>query len=147
MKLSAQTQIVSTSALVNLNVRSTTGISVNRDLSMGAVIQGTTSLSVDPINGGNSAAYFSLSASPNAQVTVTFSSTPLTDGIHSILFSGTLAGSAGSVQSQAATLVNGGVATTSPTGDYYFWAGGTATLSPTQAIGFYAGSFVLTVAY
>ena len=147
MTLNAQTQTVSTSALVNLNIRSTTGLTVNRNLSMGAVVQGTTSLTVDPVSSGNSAAFFSLTAAPDTPVTVTFSSTSLTDGAHSILFSGTIAGSDRSVQSQAAMLINGGMATTSPTGDYYFWAGGTANLSPLQAIGFYAGSFVLTVAY
>ncbi|HQT92622.1 MAG TPA: hypothetical protein PL001_11425, partial [Candidatus Kryptobacter bacterium] len=84
MKVGAQTQIVSTSALVNMNVKSTSSLTVNRDLSMGVVIQGATSLIVDPVNGGNSAAYFSLSAPPNTPVTVTFSSTSLTDGVNSI---------------------------------------------------------------
>jgi hypothetical protein len=147
VKVGAQTQTVSTSALVNLKVRSTSALTVNRDLSMGIVIQGTTSLSVDPVNGGNSAAYFSLSGPPNTSVTVTFSSTSLTDGVRSIPFAGILAGSKGTVQSQATLLSNGSAATTSPTGEYYFWAGGAATLSPTQPIGFYAGSFVLTIAY
>lgn len=128
MKVGAQTQTVSTSALVNMKVKSTSSLTVNRDLSMGVVIQSATSLTVDPINGGNSAAYFSLSAPPNTPVTVTFSSTPLTDGVNSILFSGTLAGSNGTVQSQATLLSNGSAATTSPTGSYYFWAGGRAIL-------------------
>ena len=147
MKVGAQTQIVSTSALVNMKVKSTSSLTVNRDLSMGVVVQGTTSLNVDPINGGNSAAYFSLSAPPNTPVTVTFSSTPLTDGVNLILFSGTLAGGNGTEQSQATLLSNGSAATTSPTGNYYFWAGGKAILSASQSIGFYAGSFVLTIAY
>jgi Domain of unknown function (DUF4402) len=132
---------------VNLGVRATMALSTGRDLTFGSVIQGETSVSVDPIAGGNNAAFFSFTTSPNTPVTVTFSSSSLSYGVNSIFFTGTLAGNSGSNQSEATIIPSGNTITTNSSGDFYFWAGGTAHLSPTQPIGAYAGSFTLTVAY
>ncbi len=142
-----QTHVVTATALVNMTMKPTMGLTTGRDLTFGFVVQGVTSIYVDPITGGNSAAYFSLSAPPNTPVTVTFSSGVLSDGSNSIAFNGALSGGPSTTQNQSSQLTSGNTITTNSSGEYYFWAGGTANLSPTQPIGTYVGSFVLTIAY
>lgn len=144
---SAQTQSVSQWATVSFNVKSAIELKVNRNLAFGYVIQGETTVSVDPIAGGSLAAYFSLNGPPDTFVTVTFSSSPLTDGQNAIPFSGLLAANSNPDQIGGVPIKSGSTITTGATGEYNFWAGGTATLSPSQPLGVYTGSFTLSIAY
>ncbi len=144
---SAQTQSASQWATVRFNVKSAMELKVNRNLAFGYVIQGKTKVSVDPIAGGSMAAYFSLNGPPDTFVTVTFSTSPLTDGQNSIPFSGLLAGNYDADQIGAVPISSGNTITTGATGEYDFWAGGTATLSRSQPLGVYTGSFTLSIAY
>jgi len=114
---------------------------------MGLVVQGVTSVNIDPIKGGSQAAYFIFVADPNSPVFATFSSTNLTSGTYSIAFTGLLAGNSSPTQGDAVLLTSGSTIETNSSGEYHFWAGGAATLSPTQPFGTYSGTFALTIAY
>jgi len=140
-------QTVTTPADVNLNVNNEISITKIRDLRMGTVVQGTTtSVNINPLSSGSSA-YFTLTASPNSSETITFSSTNLTNGSGTIMFTGALAGNDQPIQPRAILIVSGNAITTNATGDFYLWAGGSAALSPNQAIGEYTGSFTVSVVY
>jgi len=134
-------------AQVYMDIKGTVTLTKARDLSMGVVVQGVTSINVDPIKGGSQAAYFIFVADPNSPVFATFSFTNLTSGTSNIAFTGLLAGNSSSSQSDAVLLTSGSTIQTNSDGEYNFWAGGTANLSPAQPFGIYTGSFMLTIAY
>jgi hypothetical protein len=142
----ARAQLTET-APVYLDVKGTVTLTKVRDLSMGFVMQGITSVTIDPISSGSQTAYFIFAGTPNSSIVVSFSSTELTDGVDNIIFTNALAGSGASDQHNATLLASGDPITTNSAGEYYFWAGGTANLSPTQPYGIYTGSFTLSVAY
>jgi hypothetical protein len=134
-------------AEVYLNVKGTVTLTTVRDLNMGIVVQGISSINVDPIKGGSQAAYFIFVADPNTSVFASFSFTNLTNGTDNIAFTGLLAGNSSSSQSDAVLLTNGSTIETNSSGEYQFWAGGAANLSPSQPFGVYSGTFTLTIAY
>ncbi len=140
-------QTVSATSEVYLQVKGTTSLTKVRDLSMGLVIQGFTSVNINPISGGSEAAYFFFVGEPNSPVTASFSSSDLTSGTYTIAFTGTLAGSGAPDQHNATLIASGDPVISNSDGEYYFWSGGTANLSPTQPYGIYTGSFTLSIAY
>lgn len=142
----ARAQLTET-APVYLDVKGTVTLTKVRDLSMGFVLQGVTSITIDPIIGGSQVAYFVFAGQPNSPVTVSFSSSELTSGSYTIIFTGALAGSGAPDQHNGSLIANGDPVITNSDGEYYFWAGGTADLSPTQPYGIYTGSFTLSIAY
>ena len=119
----------------------------SRDLNFGSVWQGMTTLTVNPVTGGNSAAFFTLTTQANSSVSISFSSTDLTSGTNSISFSGLLSGNSSPDQNTSALISSGNSLTAGPSGDFYLWAGGTANLAPDQLIGVYTGSFTITIVY
>jgi hypothetical protein len=139
----------SQTASVTLTVNNAMTLTKQRDLAFGAVAQGITSAVVNPITGGAAAAMFTLGASANTPVTVTFAATDLTSGANTIGFASgpNVSGGSTNVQASSSTVMSNTTITTNAAGAYFFWAGGTATLSPTQAAGAYSGSFTLNVAY
>ena len=138
---------VPATADVLMDVHGSLWLTKVRDLSLGYVFQGATNVQVDPITGGDQAAYFEFVTNPDLSVNVSFSSSDLTDGTHSISFTGALAGSTSSNQKDASLLTSGRHIIASSDGNYYFWAGGSAQLSDTQPFGVYQGSFTLSIAY
>jgi len=146
MVLNAFAQSVNAYADVNLSIHGGISLTKIRDLRMGAVVQGTTSVSINPLSSG-SAAYFIVSACPNSAETITFSSTNLTSGSSTIIFTGVLAGSDQPIQPHSILIGSGDAITTSSTGDFYLWAGGSATLASKQPTGDYVGSFTVSIIY
>ena len=69
-------QTVSATSDVYLQVKGTTSLTKVRDLSMGLVVQGISSVNIDPISGGTQTAYFFFLGEPNSPVIVSFSSSP-----------------------------------------------------------------------
>jgi len=132
---------------VYMKVNGSVTLTKVRDLDMGIVVQGITSVSIDPITGGGLAACFLFEGEENSSVTVSFTSANLTSGTDNISFTGALAGCGSSEQSDATPITSGNPVITNPDGNYYFWAGGTAELSPDQPFGIYTGSFTLSIAY
>lgn len=143
----ASAQTTSTFASASIIVKGLVSLSNVRNLNLGTVVQGVTRIDVNPITGGGSAAYFTFASSPHTPIFVTFASTRLKSDGNLIAFSGDLAGSASSVQSQAMLIRNGTGLVTNPKGQYFFWVGGSASLSPDQPLGVYTGDFTMTIAY
>jgi hypothetical protein len=139
----------SATAQVTLAVNVAPALTKNRDMSFGTVNQGVTSATVNPVTDGNKAAMFTLSASANTPVTVTYTTTDLTSGPNVISFNsgGVLSGNNVNVQASSTSVPTNSTVTTNGTGYYYFWAGGTATLAINQPAGTYSGSFTLQVSY
>lgn len=131
---------------VHLSVNSEISLTKIRDLNMGYVIQGITSVNINPLTNGASA-YFTFAASPNASARVSYSSTNLQSGTNTISFTGDLAGNDNTDQNFSAPVRNGATITTSFSGSYYLWSGGTALLAPDQPIGAYTGSFTILVSH
>ncbi len=142
-------QPANATASVTLTVNNAIALTKNRDLAFGVIPEGTLTATVNPITGGAAAAMFTLGASANTAMNVSFASTDLTSGANTIGFAGagTLSGNTVNGQAASTSVLNNSQVTTSGTGAYFFWAGGTATLSPTQATGAYSGSFTLSVSY
>ncbi len=114
-------QSVVTTSEVNMMVEGGIVLTKVRDMHVGAVIQGTTNVNINPLTSGSSA-YFTLSSSPNSSETVTFSATNLTSGTETITFTGTIAGSNEPIQPHATLIKDGGAITTNGSGQFYIWA-------------------------
>ncbi len=143
----AQFPTATATATVSMLVNGTTALTKIRDLDMGFVVQGNTSLDIDPITGGTQTAYFIFIADPNSTAIISFSAGNLTSGSDVIAFTGLLAGGTSPNQRDAVSLASGIPFTSSPTGTFYFWAGGAAALSTVQPLGTYSGNFTLAITY
>ncbi len=143
----AQQHIVTATATVDMTMKPNMGLAAARNMSMGTVTQGLTSIDVNPITGGNAAAYFAFSAPPNTPVTVSYAFTSLSNGPSTIDFNGLLAGSEADNQTKSSIILNGSTIVTNSDGGFHFWAGGSAKLSRSQQLGIYTGTFVLTITY
>ncbi|MCL4403882.1 hypothetical protein M1432_00840 [Patescibacteria group bacterium] len=146
---SAQTQSASQTMDVNLTVAPSMQLNVTRMLDFGSQVQGTTSITVDPVTGGASAGAATLTSAPASQVvTVAWSSTSITNGSTNIAWTPSVAGNTVNTQTGATILTTGNTVTASSGGDYYLWAGGTiASIPAATPTGAYTGTLILTVSY
>jgi hypothetical protein len=131
---------------VYMSVNDEISLTKIRDLNMGYVVQGVTSVNINPLT-SNASAYFTFAASPNSFAAVFYSSTNLESGSNTIAFTGNLVGNDNTAQNLSTLVRSGATITTNASGNYYLWAGGTASLAPDQPIGTYSGSFTISVTY
>ncbi len=143
---------VTATATVDLTILSAFSVNiVTSTISLGTIYQGTTTASVDPINGGASAAAFSLDGPNSTPVTFSWpSSITLSNGTDNGTFAANVTGNIANTQTSSTSLTNGGPAVNtagSGTTVYYFWVGGTATVPAAASAGAYTGSVTVTVTY
>ncbi len=150
-ELFAQTQSVSQSANVNLTVQTAMSLTNVRGVNFGTQVQGSAGATVDPVNGGANAAYFTLSGAP-ANQSLTVSWTPsaiLTNTTTNITWTPSVAVGNTTTQTGATVLASSG--STSPassSGNLYIWVGGSTGAVPNNApAGLYQGTVTLTVQY
>ena len=150
----AQTQSATQSANVNLSVQTALTLTNVRALSFGNQVQGATGVVVDPVTGGGSTAYFTLTGAPASQL-LTVSWTASTDlsftsttGTTSIAWTPTVAVNNSTSQTGATTMTSGGTFNADGTGHLWIWVGGSIASIPLAApAGTYQGSITLTVQY
>ena len=120
------------------------------NLDFGLVVDNT-SASINPKTAAN-ASLFTVSGSPNVNLTVTYTAPTVTlsdtSGSPSLTFTPNVVGANSSgLQGSAGKVTSGSSATLNGSGKYYFWLGGIVNVPSGQAPGSYRGTFNLTVSY
>lgn len=146
----AQTVAATQTAEVNLTVQPAMTLTNVTPLDFGTQVRGATDVSVDPVSGGNNAAYFTLTGAPTSQslqVSWTASASLSFNGTN-ISWTPSVAVNDTSVQPQAATITSGSTKRASTSGALWIWVGGTIASIPIGApAGVYSGDITLTVQY
>ena len=138
----------SQTANANLTVNAGISLTVTGGVVFGTVVQGQGSV----VNAATAAvanvAAFTTAAAPSTAMTVTYSNTTLANGANTLTWTPSLVGTNNAANRATAPVIStGGSATTSATGNFYFWLGGTVSTVTATPSGTYSGTFTLTVAY
>lgn len=152
--VNAQTQSATQSANVNLSVQTALTLTNVRALTFGNQVQGATAVTIDPVTGGASTAYFTLTGAPAGQLlTVSWTSSAdlsytSTTGTTNIAWTPGVAVNNSTSQTGASTITSGGTFNADGTGHLWIWVGGTIASIPLAApAGAYQGAITLTVQY
>lgn len=137
----------STTATVTANVNAATNVTKVTDLSFGSINQGATS-TITSLSAG--AAHFTVLGSTSASTTCTFAfPATLANGTNTLPFTGQIPvyNNVDNTQSAATafSVLTGGTATTSATGELFLWVGGKVVAGGSQAAGAYTGTITVTV--
>ncbi len=146
----AQAKSTTQTADVTLTVQPAMTLTNVTPLDFGTQVRGAAEVTVDPINGGNNAAYFTLTGAPasqSLQVSWTASASLSFEGTN-IPWTPAVAVNDTSIQSQATSITSGGTKRASTSGALWIWVGGTIASIPIGAqAGAYSGDITLTVQY